>query len=455
MTSVAYSDPTPEQLKAYQDQAEYELGLLEAVWSSEKERLALEAELRAYGYRKAAFLHTGTPDSDPSDRYPLLLNGEVDENALNRWVEDKLFAADAEINRGAIREGLAVMEAAGAFDPPDIEHQTLEDLEADEDIPELRYRVAGLHQHGGNVIIAAQAKAGKTTFMFNLVKSLVDGCDFLGLPVIPVAEGKRVVYWDAELETVYARAQMMSLNVENKSAVTIVPMKGRTTPLQVDAVKEWTIKHLSELNAEVWVIDTMSRIYQGDEDSNTEFTKWIAIVDEIKRRAGLSEVYIVHHAGHGGEGRKVRSRGASAMLAWPESLWTLEHVNPNDDEDTQRVLKITGRGDLLDSAGYDWDRDSNRIFAAEIVTKGQSKQADAAAFEQSVWDYVTEHGECSITQVVKGLDLSPGMRNKVSTILAGWDKSGQMTSRKGASNATFYSVAPFLNATVQRSVQHP
>jgi len=443
---------TPEQIEAYADHAEYQLGLLEAVWNSEKERKALEAELRAYAYRKAAFLHTDDPE--PSLRLPLLKNGEVDERALRIWVEDQLRSADAAVNNGAIREGLQNMEDAAAFDPPHIEHETLADLEADENIPELRYRVAGMHQHGGNVIIAAQAKAGKTTFMFNLTKTLADGGEFLGQEVIPVAEGKRVVYWDAELETVYARQQMMSLNVESKSAVTIVPMKGRITPLHVDEVKEWTIKHLTDLNAEVWVIDTLSRIYGGDEDSNTEFTKWIAVVDEIKRRAGLSEVYIVHHAGHGGEGRKIRSRGASAILAWPESLWVLEHVT-SDEEDTQRVVKMTGRGDLLNSIGYDWDKDSNRIFAAEIVTKDASKQSKDKAFEQSVWDYVAERGECNINEVVRGLGLTSGQRNKVSRTLAAWDHSGQMTSRKGASNATFYSVAPFLRATVQRTMQHP
>ena len=45
---------------------------------------------------------------------------------------------------------------------------------------EVAYRIAGLWPSGGNVVLAAQYKTGKTTLVHNLIRSLSDGTPFLG-----------------------------------------------------------------------------------------------------------------------------------------------------------------------------------------------------------------------------------------------------------------------------------
>jgi len=54
--------------------------------------------------------------------------------------------------------------------------------------PTVAFRVAELQPEGSRVLLAAQYKAGKTTLVGNLVRTLVDGGDFLGHHrVTPVA----------------------------------------------------------------------------------------------------------------------------------------------------------------------------------------------------------------------------------------------------------------------------
>ena len=76
-----------------------------------------------------------------------------------------------------VHEDLELVAAAGdSATPPGV---TLREwLRAPE--PPLDWRIPGWQPEGSRVIVSAQYKAGKTRLVANVVRSLVDGADFLG-----------------------------------------------------------------------------------------------------------------------------------------------------------------------------------------------------------------------------------------------------------------------------------
>ena len=65
--------------------------------------------------------------------------------------------------------------------------------------PPLTYTVDELHPRGGNTLLGAQFKAGKTTMLANLLRSLTDERVFLGNHATRRAPG-RVAFWNYEVD---------------------------------------------------------------------------------------------------------------------------------------------------------------------------------------------------------------------------------------------------------------
>lgn len=72
------------------------------------------------------------------------------------------------------------------------------------------------------------------------------------------------------------------------------------------------------------VIDTLARNFgPGDENSNTEMGKFVAVIDGMRARFPGCTVLIVHHCGHSA---KERSRGATALLGALDCEYRVEKV---------------------------------------------------------------------------------------------------------------------------------
>lgn len=64
--------------------------------------------------------------------------------------------------------------------------------------PSPGYTIADLHPSGANTLLAAQYKAGKTTLMNNLAKSIADASPFLDCFDV-CAGGRSVAMWNYEV----------------------------------------------------------------------------------------------------------------------------------------------------------------------------------------------------------------------------------------------------------------
>jgi hypothetical protein len=95
---------------------------------------------------------------------------------------------------------------------------------------DAQYRINDLWPTGGNVLLAAQYKAGKTSLVANLLRSLADGQPFLGK--FGTTPPQRITLFDDELDERMLRRWLRDQGIRNQSAITLASMKGRPGHLQ-------------------------------------------------------------------------------------------------------------------------------------------------------------------------------------------------------------------------------
>ena len=259
----------------------------------------------------------------------------------------------ADLSRKEAKSRSVRMEAVQEVNQ--IEWVTAKELLA-EQTPEIAFRVEGLWPVGGNVLLSAQAKAGKSTMAMNLTKSLIEGSPFLGTFKTEKPHGK-IAIADLELSRTNLQSWLSTIGVDTED-VLVIPMRGKasgfaTALLDKQARGELAARFREE-NVEVLIIDPLSVLLNGagiDENSNTDVGGMLRNgISALREEAGISDVLVIHHAGHGA---KSRSRGASVIMDWPDALWTLT-VDSNTTEDeadltegavetASRYFKATGR----------------------------------------------------------------------------------------------------------------
>ena len=252
-----------------------------------------------------------------------------------------------------------------------------------EEIPEVPYRVDRLWPVGGNVVLSAQAKAGKSTLAMNLTRALVTGQRFLGEFETSKPTGKIAII-DLELSRSHLQSWLGSIGVDTDQVV-VYPMRGRASAiakamLDPQARSEFATD-LREQGVEVLIIDPLSVLLNGagiDENSNTEVGGMLRNgIAGLREDAGISDVLVIHHSGHGAKGR---TRGASVILDWPDAIWTLtvddSTTDAHDDEVAEaegassapRFLKAVGRDVDIPETALRFDTESKRLVAEKVGT---------------------------------------------------------------------------------------
>lgn len=212
------------------------------------------------------------------------------------------------------------------------------------------YRIDGLFPTGGNVMLAAQYKAGKSTLTGNLIRSLADGTPFLGR--YKVRQAQRIVLFDNELDRRITRRWLADQGIMHPERVTVVNLRGKlsTFDLVDPAVRqEWAD---AVGFADVLILDCLRPVLDAlGLDENTDAGQFLQAWDEFQNATGATESLVVHHMGHTGE----RQRGSSRLLDWPDATWKI--VREDDDPSSPRFFSAYGRdvdvseGGLVYNAG--------------------------------------------------------------------------------------------------------
>ena len=215
----------------------------------------------------------------------------------------------------------------------------LAELLAEPDTP-VNYRIDKLALDGARIMLSAQYKAGKTTAVNNLIRSLADNTPFLGRFDVKIP-AKRIVLIDDELDDNTLRRWLREQEIVNTAAIAdVVRLRGRLTSLNLldDRCRERWTRRLADLGCDYLILDCLRPILDAlGLDENRDAGKFLVPFDAMLDSAGITNALVVQHMGHTGE----RSRGDSRLQDWPDAIWRL--VRESEEPDSGRFFSAFGR----------------------------------------------------------------------------------------------------------------
>lgn len=260
---------------------------------------------------------------------------------------------------------------------------TLVDELAEPDDP-VRFRVAKLLPAGGNAVLTAAFKAGKTTVCNNLLRSLADGDPFLGRFDVEKPDG-RIAVFNYEVSDGQYRHWLRRIGIANPDRVCVLNLRGFRLPMVHSLVEDWVTKWLIEHDVRVWIVDPFARamVGSGDENSNMDVGVVLDTLDVIKGRAGVGELIVPTHTGRAEQVAGMeRARGATRLDDWADARWLL-----TADEQSRRFFRAHGRDVEVDEELLRLDADTGRL-----ILGGHDRRGMAAKDRGSeVVDWVRAH----------------------------------------------------------------
>lgn len=306
----------------------------------------------------------------------------------------------------------------------------------------------GYLARGGITLFSALWKAGKSTILSHLLKSL-DGSksEFLGQAVVP----GRVLYVTEEHEHLWA-GRRDKLLIGDHVGMACRPFKMRPT------MQEWRdyLKVLSEqvrkYQFDVVVFDTLSKMWPVREENDAGQVEealmplWSMAQEEVA-------IMLVHHSRKSGGEQFVGARGSGGLPAFCEIL--VEFTRASDDvKDPQRVLKGMGRYEEtpvkllaeLTPAGYValGDPDDAEVRAEHKKADWKDRLRDTLGKQGSTWATFKELRERTTR------DGEAGREEDMRTTLNKWFDGGEV-ERKGKGSKG----DPFMYRLPQIEESHP
>jgi len=260
--------------------------------------------------------------------------------------------------------------------------------EPDED---ATYRIDELFPTGGRALLAAQYKAGKTSMMGNLIRSLVDGDPFLAK--YHTQKVGRVVLVDTELDKRMLRRWIRDHRIRNSSAVDVMCLRGKLTTFNI--VDETIRAEWATLlrGAEFLILDCIRPCLDAiglSEDKEAGI--FLTAFDALCMEAGIREACVVHHMGHGQE----RSRGDSRLLDWPDVIWKIVRDTEDDEsEGGDRFFSALGRDVRIGEQQLDWNEETRAI---SICGGGRQDKRAKSAVDDIVEILCRKENENGISQ---------------------------------------------------------
>jgi hypothetical protein len=245
-------------------------------------------------------------------------------------------------------------EAASNYHQPTYVKNLTDELKLP--IEEVKWTIKDVFPTGANVTLTAQYKAGKTTLINSLARSLADGTQFLNYFAQPEHKG-RIVIFNYEVSENQYRRWMNDVAIENSDKITLVHLRGKRLPLIVQRVEDLVVSILKDLDAQTWILDPFARAFTGcgDENSNSDVGVFLDTLDVIKERAGVSNLVLPIHTGRAQENGVDRARGATRLDDWADVRWLLKKTNDG------RFFSADGRDVLQEEQQLTFDETTRSL----------------------------------------------------------------------------------------------
>lgn len=301
---------------------------------------------------------------------------EVERLALDEHVESRTRNMRIEMLARERHEQELADEAFKRFDWP-AKETAAELIESDH---EDHWYIDGILPTDGKSLLAAQAKAGKTTMVANLAHALVTRRPFLGVFPVNAAYPLNVLVIDNEmspglLKKWYARMKMNKAAKKRLGFYRLLGQRSVFNPLSPQSRRFW-VEVLSE--QDVVIIDCLAPFLAAaglEENSGADVQKWLDALDSLMAEAGVKSYVLVHHTGHDG----TRARGASALLGWGTQNITLnlEKNGPFDPHPRRIFNALDGRGEPVEPGMLSFNSDTGMLgYHPELVGAGGREKMD-------------------------------------------------------------------------------
>jgi len=299
------------------------------------------------------------------------------------------------------------------------------------------YRINQWFPEGARIVIAAQAKGGKTHAMHNLVRSILDGDRWLGRWKAHPIQGT-VAILDLELGEDLAESwlERQGISDDNLGRIHLCDLRGAASSfniLDLNRRLEWAEK-LAELGVDFLILDCLRPLMDAlGLDEHREAGKLLNAFDELMRKAGVAEGAIVHHMGHSGQ----RGRGDSRILDWPDVSWWITLDNDFTDSSSQRFIRAYGRDVDVHEHMILYDEETGHMTAKE----GKKDDADVATALAAIVGVLSTEGEpLTGRKIEHALKESDHSRQNIRKALRVGARRGDVEKREGSLHSVYYSI---------------
>lgn len=210
-------------------------------------------------------------------------------------------------------------------------------------IEAVDWAVTGVIQRGGNGIILAQPKVGKSFIAIDLLLSCASGLPWLNFQV---PRRMRCAYISREDSPGLTKHRIRSLVKTKGIGVDLdgwlyvnTLEQSPTLDVMNDQELALLIYELKAVRCEFAIFDVFRRLHTEDENDNTVMAKVLAQLTRVKAEVGCA-LGLVHHVNKD-EGGNIfaRARGASALHGWTEWGLGITVANPGDHP-SARVRRV-------------------------------------------------------------------------------------------------------------------
>jgi hypothetical protein len=322
----------------------------------------------------------------------------------------------------------------------------LNDLLDESDEP-VCYRIDQVAPKQGNIILAAQYKAGKTTLRDNTIRALVDDDPFLGKFTVH-QPAQHLVLIDTELGRTTVRRWLRDQNIRNTKAVAdVITLRGRVSTFNIldDKIRDQWATRFRDLGCDYLMLDCLRPCLDAlGLDENRDVGKFLVAFDALLADAGILDSFIAQHMGHTGE----RSRGDSRLQDWPDALWRM--VREDDNPASPRFFTAYGRDVDVHEGRLGFDPDTRRLTYTAGSRRDAKTEAAAMAVVQLLAviakgepDAREPYRQCFSKNQIEGELGGPGYDHSQKAIrdgIARTVKAGFVTVRAGPRGAQLCSI---------------
>jgi hypothetical protein len=283
-------------------------------------------------------------------------NGPVTD-ASEEPIDERL--AEEIARERARREARRRLDAEDRGPIADPEIVTLRDWLAQPD-PPIRWRIHGWQPAGSRIMLPAQFKAGKTTALQNLIRSLVDGDPWLGDAAVEPVAGA-VVVLDFEMSRHQLRGWLRDQRIRHDDRVCVVALRGQAAAFDIldPVIRARWAAWLRAAGAGYLIVDCVRPVLDAlGLDESHDAGRLLVALDGLLLEAGIAEALVVHHMGHTNE----RARGDSRLRDWPDAEWRL--VRQSDNPGSARFITAFGRDVDVAESLLTYDPRTRRLLLA-------------------------------------------------------------------------------------------